>query len=109
MKESSKVKVWMTCPESEANNFRTALGDAGLGIIGNYTHCFFVTKGTGYFKPNNQANPTIGESGQLEEVPEVSIEFICEKNMIPVLMEVVKNHHPYEEVAVDFIQLLEKD
>lgn len=108
MKESSKVKVWLTCPESHADTVRIAIGDAGIGSIGNYTHCSFVTKGKGYFKPTKEANPYIGTAGgSIESVVEVVIEFVCEKVDIARLKDVVKKHHPYEEVAMDFFPLLE--
>lgn len=107
MKESSKVKVWLTCPEAHAEKLRIAIGDAGIGQIGNYSHCSFVTKGKGYFKPNSDANPHTGERGALEEVDEVIIEFLCEKEQIPLLKQIVKDNHPYEEVALDVFPLLE--
>jgi hypothetical protein len=108
MKESSKVKVWLTCPESHADAIRLAIGDAGIGSIGNYTHCSFVTKGKGYFKPSKEANPHIGSAGgDIEAVDEVVVEFLCDKSQIDVLKEIVKKHHPYEEVAMDFFPLLE--
>ncbi len=107
MKESSRVKVWLTCPESHAEKVRLAIGDAGIGRIGNYSHCSFVSHGTGYFKPQEGATPTIGSVGKIEEVSEVVIELLCEKGQIPLLKEVIKTHHPYEEVAIDFFPLLE--
>lgn len=104
--ESNKVKVWLTCPETHAEAVRMAIGDAGIGKIGNYSHCSFVTKGTGYFMPNSEANPTIGEVGKIEAVDEVVIEFVCEKDKILLLKEILKNNHPYEEVALDVLPLL---
>jgi len=106
MKESNKVKVWLTCPETHAEKLRMAIGDAGIGQIGNYSHCSFVTKGKGYFKPNNEADPHTGERGKLEEVDEVLIEFVCDKEQIPLLKQVVKDNHPYEEIALDVFPLL---
>lgn len=107
MTESNRVKVWLTCPESHAEQLRMTIGDAGIGVIGNYTHCSFVTKGKGYFKPNTEANPHIGESGTLEEVDEMVIEFVCTKDQLPLLKQVVKDYHPYEEVALDVFPLLD--
>jgi len=104
--ESNKVKVWLTCPETHADAVRMSIGDAGIGKIGNYSHCSFVTKGTGYFMPDNEANPTIGEAGKIEAVDEVVIEFVCEKDQIPLLKEVLRKTHPYEEVALDIFPLL---
>lgn len=107
MEFSNKVKVWLTCPETHADVVRIAIGNAGIGKIGNYSHCSFVTKGKGYFIPNNEANPTIGETGKIEAVDEVMIEFVCEKDQISLLKEVLKSNHPYEEVALDIFPLLD--
>ena len=106
MEFSNKVKVWLTCPEAHVKTVRMAIGDAGIGKIGNYSHCSFVTKGKGYFMPNTEANPTVGEANELEEVDEVVIEFICEKEQLPLLKEILKKNHPYEEVALDIFPLL---
>ncbi len=107
MEFSNKVKVWLTCPLSHADKVRIAIGDAGIGNIGNYSHCSFVTSGKGYFMPNTNAVPSIGKSNNLEEVEEVVIEFVCKKEQISLLKEVLKNNHPYEEVALDVFPLLD--
>lgn len=107
MKESDNVKVWLTCPKSHADKVRMAIGDAGIGKIGNYSHCSFVTEGKGYSKPNEGANPHIGTVGKVEEVDEVIIEFVCRKDQIELLKQVVKEHHPYEQVAMDVFPLLD--
>lgn len=107
MEKSNKIKVWLTCPETHAEAVRIAIGDAGIGKIGNYSHCSFVTKGKGYFMPNADANPHIGEAGKLEEVDEVVIEFLCEKEQIPLLREILKKSHPYEEMVLDIFPLLD--
>lgn len=104
---SEKVKIWLTCPESHTDHVRTAIGDAGIGQIGNYSHCSFVTQGVGYFKPGSAANPAIGKVGEVESVKEVAIEFVCEKDQILLLREVLAKHHPYEEVAMDIFPLLD--
>lgn len=106
MEFSNKVKVWLTCPETHADSVRIAIGDAGIGKIGNYSHCSFVTKGKGYFKPNATAKPHIGETNKIEAVDEVVIEFLCEKEQLPILKEILKKNHPYEEAAMDIFPLL---
>jgi hypothetical protein len=103
---SDKVKVWLTCPKSHADEVRMAIGDAGLGKIGNYSHCSFVTEGKGYSKALEGANPAIGEIGNITEIEEVVIEFVCQKDQLPLLKEILKEHHPYEEVAIDIFPLL---
>jgi hypothetical protein len=107
MEFSKKVKVWLTCPKTHADAVRLAIGEAGLGTIDNYSHCSFVTEGRGYFKPEVGAAPTLGEVGNIEAVDEVIIEFVCHKDQLLLLKEILKVHHPYEEVAVDVFPLLE--
>jgi hypothetical protein len=103
----NNVKVWLTCPESHADIVRLAIGDAGLGVIGNYTHCSFVSKGTGYFKPNQEANPAVGVKNEINSVAEVVIEFVCFEHELIKLKTVLKEVHPYEEPAVDVSLLLD--
>ncbi len=104
------VKIVVFVPTDFAVSVRQAIGDADAGKIGNYTHCSFSTKGTGRFKPQQGAHPTIGEIGKLEEVEEERIEVICLKNKANKVIEVIKKVHPYEEVALDIYPLIgEKD
>lgn len=91
----------MYVPEANAEELRNAIGDAGAGIIGNYSHCTFSIKGTGRFKPTEGANPTIGEIGKLEEVEEIRIETVCEGNKLKDVLLAIKKVHPYEEPATD--------
>ena len=107
MKQNDNVKIWLTCPKSDAKKVRLAIGDAGIGQIGNYSHCSFVTEGRGYFKPNKNAKPHIGSAGKVEEVDEVALEFICRKDQLDLLKQIIKDNHPYEEVALDVFPLLD--
>jgi hypothetical protein len=63
-----KYKIVVYVPEADAEKLRKAMGNAGAGKIGNYSHCTFSVKGIGRFKPNQGAHPTIGEIEKLEEV-----------------------------------------
>ncbi len=91
----------MYVPESHSEALREAIGNAGAGVIGNYTHCTFTIKGTGRFKPVEGANPTIGEVGKLEEVQEERIETVCTGDKLQAILKAVKDVHPYEEPATD--------
>ncbi len=64
------VKVVVYVPESHANQVREALGKAGAGKVGNYSHTSFSVKGVGRFLPLPGAHPSIGQVGKLEEVAE---------------------------------------
>lgn len=96
-----KYKIVVYVPESDSEKLRDAIGNAGAGIIGNYSHCSFTIKGTGRFKPTEGANPTIGEIGKLEEVVEDRIETVCDKDKLHAVLKAIKDVHPYEEPATD--------
>ena len=100
------VKIVVTVPESDTEKLLKAVGDAGAGSIGNYTHCSFSSKGTGRFIPIEGANPTIGQIGKPEEVVEDRIEVTCNKEILDKVISSIKSAHPYEEPVIDVYQLL---
>jgi len=105
MKQLKNVKIVVFVPESHADQIREAIGKAGAGKIGNYTHCSFSSKGVGRFKPEAGAHPNIGEVGKLESVQEERIEFVCDRNLVEGVVLAIKRAHPYEEVALDIYPL----
>lgn len=109
MKQSNIVKIQTYCPKEATDKVRLAIGKAGGGVIGNYTYCAFLTSGRGYFLPMEGSNPTIGKQGSIEQVEEVKIEFVCEKEKVKTVIEALKKAHPYEEVPVDILPLLDLD
>lgn len=103
---SKVVKFVVFVPESHANNVRQALGLVGAGKVGNYDFSTFSTKGTGRFRPLQNAKPTIGKVGKLEAVAEERIETVCYKKHLPKIIKAVKKAHPYEHIAFDVYPLL---
>lgn len=103
----SKYKVVVTVPKDDADALREAIGNVGGGRVGNYTHCSFSVKGTGRFLPIDGAKPTIGQVGQLEEVPEERIEITCDSTSIKAMMTAIREVHSYEEPAIDVYELAE--
>ena len=103
----STFKVAVTVPENEADKLREAIGNAGGGKVGNYTHCSFSIKGTGRFLPVSGANPTIGEVGKLEEVAEERIEITCDDANVRAVVAAIRETHSYEEPAIDVYELVE--
>src|SRR5688500_10983539 len=77
----------------------TALYDAGAGQIGNYENCSFSVVGQGTFRPNENANPVIGERSVQEVVTETRIEVIFPGHLQSKVLNALKKSHPYEEVA----------
>lgn len=100
-------KIVTFVPVGKADKVRQAIGDAGAGVLGNYHHASFSTRGVGRFVPAEGAHPAIGEIGKLEEVEEERIEVICEKDKIEKVAAAIKTVHPYEEVPMEIYQLLE--
>lgn len=88
-------------PEENADELRLALGNAGAGAIGNYSHCAFSANGVGQFLPGDGTNPHIGSQGKLEKVKEVRIETIFPENLEKKVISAMLKAHPYEEVAYD--------
>lgn len=103
----SNYKIVVTVPENEANVLREAIGNAGGGKVGNYTHCSFSIKGTGRFLPTEGAKPAIGQVGQLEEVAEERIEITCDGESVKSVVDVIREAHSYEEPAIDVYELAE--
>ena len=94
-------------PEDSKENTKQALFDIGVGKYENYECCSFETLGTGQFKPIDKANPHIGELGKIERVQEYKIEMICSNELIKEAVKVLKESHPYEEVAYEVFMMEE--
>ncbi len=95
------VKLAVFVPVTHADQVRKAMGDAGAGKIGNYSHCSFSVTGVARYKPLNGANPVIGSVGEFAEAEEERIEAVCSKDLLQGVMAAVKQVHPYDEVSFD--------
>ena len=73
-----KVKIFVMVPKENLDDVRTAMCNAGAGVIGNYTFCSTSTKSVGTFIPSDNAKPYIGEQNKLEFVEEEKLEVICD-------------------------------
>lgn len=100
------IKIIVFVPLDFADELRIKIGDAGFGKIGNYSHCVFISSGSGYFKPDDNSNPSIGEKNKINTVDEMKLEFVCYENEVQNAINLIKKYHPYEEVAMDIIPLL---
>ncbi|WP_338470274.1 Nif3-like dinuclear metal center hexameric protein [Niallia sp. XMNu-256] len=98
-------KLVVYVPVEDSESVKEAIGDAGAGAIGNYSHCLFSVTGTGQFLPNEDSQPYIGESGQLEQVEEERIETIFPEYLEKSVLQAMLKAHPYEEVAHDIYHL----
>ncbi len=101
------VKLVIFVPVTHADIVRKAMGDAGAGKLGNYTHCTFSSKGIGRYMPAEGAHPFIGEVGKMEQVEEEKIEILCPKRELEKVITAMKKVHPYDEVAYEIHPLLQ--
>lgn len=105
----SQVKIVVFVPKTHTDIVRQAMGDAGAGKIGNYSHRSYSVDGVGRYKPNEGAKPFIGSVGKFEEVEEERIECVCNRDKAKEVIEAMRKVHPYEEVAFDIYPLLTEE
>ncbi|MEI5905815.1 Nif3-like dinuclear metal center hexameric protein [Bacillus spongiae] len=101
--ELLKLVVYVPTEYEEA--VRRALGDAGAGYIGNYSHCSYTSSGEGRFLPLSGSTPFVGTHGEVEQVEEVRIETIVTSSNQKSVIRAMKAAHPYEEPAYDLFSL----
>lgn len=104
----NSVKISVTIPKEKVDDLRNAICKAGAGVIGNYTYCTMATKCFGTFKPNEKAEPYIGEKNKLEFVGEVKLETTCKIDLVKKIIKVIKRNHPYEEPVIELIPLMKE-
>ena len=95
------VKLVVFVPLDSVDRVAQALGKAGAGHIGKYSHCSFRTQGVGTFLPGEGTNPHIGSTGELECVDEIRLETIVPEDLLDKVTDAMTVAHPYEEVAYD--------
>ncbi|HTO14520.1 MAG TPA: Nif3-like dinuclear metal center hexameric protein [Edaphocola sp.] len=99
-------KLYSYAPKELVVQIKEALFAAGAGKIGNYSECSFETSGHGSFKPNEHAQPFIGQTGGKREcVDEVKFEVMVPEHLKYAIINTLKKAHPYEEVAYELIAL----
>lgn len=98
-------KLSFFVPEENLESVKQALFDAGAGRIGDYDHCCWQTLGQGQFRPLQGSDPHIGRQGEVERLAEWKVELVCSDELVRQLVAVLKQAHPYEEVAYDVWQL----
>lgn len=104
----SKVKIAVHVPSEAAEAVRRAIGEAGAGVIGDYTFCSFSVSGTGRYKGGQTTHPYNGSAGVLNEVAEERIEVTCDRADAKRVIVALKAVHPYEEPTYDIYQLIDE-
>ncbi len=73
--------------------------------LGTYRGCTFTSEGEGTFMPLTGSHPYIGGEGELEKVAEKKIEWLCKASELQRLLQLIRQVHPYEEVAFDVYEM----
>lgn len=102
-------KVTIYVPEDHAHTFYDAFHGLGWGGQGNYSNCSFTFKGEGRFTPLSNANPYVGTLNSMHVERECAISIIVPKTKLLSGLDYIKSIHPYEEPAVDIMQLEYQD
>lgn len=98
-------KLAVFVPLDYQDQVRLALAEAGLGIIGHYSHCTFTARGQGTYQPLNGAHPFRGEVAQLSRAEEARLEILAPESLLPAALARLREAHPYQEVAYDLYPL----
>lgn len=103
MREPLDVLVFYV-PVEATDAVLASLFAAGAGTVGEYEHCAFFTAGTGQFRPIGDANPTIGQVGELERVTEHRVELTFPRRLRSEVVDTLRAAHPYEEPAFHVVE-----
>lgn len=98
-------KLVVFVPPDALDAVRDAVFAAGAGRIGDYERCSWYTEGTGTFRGVSGANPTVGEVGEEEHVPELRLETVFPSDRRDEIVAALRRAHPYEEPAFDIYVL----
>jgi hypothetical protein len=99
-------KLVVFVPAKALDAVRDAVFAVGAGRIGDYERCSWYTEGTGTFFAREGAEPTVGERGREEHVPELRLETVYPADREDEVVRALREAHPYEEPAFDLYPLL---
>jgi hypothetical protein len=99
-------KLVVFVPAEALDRVRDALFEAGAGRIGDYERCSWYTEGTGTFFGGEDTDPSVGEAGREERVPELRLETVFPAERHEHVVAALRDAHPYEEPAFDVYELL---
>lgn len=103
--ESRSLKMVVFCPIGSEQDVIEAASEQGAGVIGAYERCSFLSEGVGTFRPTETANPAIGAAGKVERAHEIRVEMVVPADRMGATEKAVRDAHPYEEPAIDWLVL----
>lgn len=98
-------KLAVFVPVGYEDRVRQALFDDRVGVIGKYSHCSFIGRGQGTYRPHEGARPFQGEVAGLARAEESRLEVLVPRSRVSGAVARLKAAHPYEEAAYDLYPL----
>lgn len=99
-----KVEVYL--PEEYRDEVVEALNDIGVLGLGTYDSVYAETSVLGHWRPLEGSHPFDGIVGEHTAAPEIKMEFRIERHRRYEVESILRCIHPYEEPAINFIELL---
>jgi hypothetical protein len=106
MGNQQELMVIVSVPAEAVDRVLDAIAGAGGGLIGNYSHCAFLSSGQGHFKPDAAANPHVGAIGRVNSVDEMQIQTFCSRASAKAVVQAIRAAHPYEEPVIYLLPLI---
>lgn len=107
--QGEMVQIVFTVSQADVDPVLKAMGEAGAGVLGEYTFCSFAAEGTGRFLAGDGATPHVGAAGEINAEVELRVETFCEREKAKAVVAAIKAAHPYEEPVIYIIPLLSED
>lgn len=104
-KEKTIKKLTTYIPYENVDILKSEIFKIGGGSIGKYDNCSFSYEGKGSFKGNEKSNPKIGKKLKFTELKEICINITFLKHLEEKIINILKENHPYEEIAYEIITL----
>lgn len=98
-----EYKLEIYAPETEVIAIRDALNFIGIGVVGNYDSVMAVSKVSCFWRPNENAHPSVGEKNQINFSHEVRIDVRCPKEAVADAVAAIKKVHSYEQPVINII------
>lgn len=100
---ASDVLVFFV-PADDTSDVIESVCAVGAGKVGDYVECAFIAPGIGQFRPVGDADPAIGEVGELTKVEENRVEIMFPREIRDRVLTALMDAHPYEEPVFHIIR-----
>jgi len=101
-----KYKIEVLLPKEFIEPILSAASDLGACKVGDYDHVATFYEIEGCWKPGTESNPVTGVKNEINYGKEYKLEFRCEDSMVKEVLSEIKRIHPYEEVLINVIELV---